>query len=119
MSPVGIAGFMRLSLMKAAHAVANEVVTKLSCGDETVTRRLSLTFSELRLRVQLMRLSGVMKRFGQFGCAKDVCDALQVICHRREADFDPCTGQPAHQQTRMSEDTVLDRREGMLDGGST
>ena len=38
---------------------------------------------------------------------------------RREADFDPCTGQPAHQQTRMSEDTVLDRRKGMLDGGST
>ena len=25
-----------------------------------------------------MRLSGVMKRFGQFGCAKHVCDALQV-----------------------------------------
>ena len=65
-----------------------------------------------------MRLSGVMKRFGQFGCAKDVCDALQVICHRREADFDLCTGQSAHQQTRMSEDTVLDRREGVLDGGS-
>ena len=32
-------------------------------------------------------LSGVMKRFGQFGCAEHVCDALQVIRHRREADF--------------------------------
>jgi hypothetical protein len=30
-----------------------------------------------------MRQAGVMKRFGQFGCAKYVCDALQVICHRR------------------------------------
>jgi hypothetical protein len=29
---------------------------------------------------------------------------LDVVCHRREADFDPCTGQPSHQQTRMSED---------------
>lgn len=66
-----------------------------------------------------MRLSGVMKRFDQFGCAEQVCDALQVICHRRESDFAPCTGQPTHQQTRMSEDPVLDRREGMLDGGST
>lgn len=66
-----------------------------------------------------MRLSGVMKRFCQFGCAKHICDALQVICHRRESDFDPCAGQPANQQTRMSEDTVLDRREGTLDGGST
>ena len=45
-------------------------------------------------------------------------DAFQVICHRREVDFDLCTGQPAHQQTRMSEDTVLHRSEGMLDGGS-
>ncbi len=64
-------------------------------------------------------LSGVMKRFRQFGCAEHTCDALDVVCHRREADFDPCTGQPAHQQTRMSEDTVLDRREGMLDSAST
>jgi hypothetical protein len=39
---------------------------------------------------------------------------LQVTCHRRESDFDPCTVQTAHQQTRMSEDTVPNCREGML-----
>jgi hypothetical protein len=61
---------------------------------------------KLRLRVSLMGLSGVMERFGQFGCAKHVRDALEVICHRCESDFDPCTGQPAYQQTRMSEDTL-------------
>ena len=30
---------------KAGVAARNEVVTKLSCGDGTMTRRLSLTFS--------------------------------------------------------------------------
>jgi hypothetical protein len=59
------------------------------------------------------------KRFRQFGRAEHICDALEVVCHRREADFDPCTGQPPHEQTRMPEDTVLDRREGMLDRAST
>jgi hypothetical protein len=59
-----------------------------------------------------------MKRFGQFGCAEHVCDALDVVCHRREADFDPCAGQSAHQQTRMPKDTVLDRCEGMFDSAS-
>ena len=44
-------------------------------------------------------LSGVMKRFGHFGCTEQVCDALKVVCHRREADFDPDAGQPAHQQS--------------------
>ena len=37
------------------------------------------------------------KRFRQFGRAEHICDALEVVCHRREADFDPCTRQPAHQ----------------------
>ena len=36
-----------------------------------------------------MCLSGVMERFGQFGYAKHVRDALGVMCHRRESDFDP------------------------------
>jgi hypothetical protein len=60
-----------------------------------------------------------MKRFRQFGCTEHVCDALDVVCHRCEADFDSCTGQPAHQQTRMPKDAVLDRRDGMLDRAST
>ena len=63
-------------------------------------------------------LSGVMKGFRNFDCAEHVRDALEVVCHRREADFDLCTGQPTHQQTRMSENSVLHSSEGMLDGGS-
>jgi hypothetical protein len=31
-----------------------------------------------------------MKRLRQFGCAEHVRDALEVLCHRREADFDAC-----------------------------
>lgn len=58
-----------------------------------------------------------MKRFRQFDRAEHVCDALEVICHCREPNFDLCTGQAAHQQTRMSEDTVLDR-DGHEDSGS-
>jgi len=34
-----------------------------------------------------------MKRFRQFDRAEHVCDALQVIRHRREADLDRCTEQ--------------------------
>ena len=75
------------------------------------------------LRIEILRsvdvfVSGTMKRFRQFDRAQHVCDALDVVRHLREADFDPCTGQPTHQQTWMSKDAVLDRREGMLDGRS-
>jgi len=37
--------------------------------------------------------SRAMKRFRQFDCTEYVCDALQVVCHCREADFDLCTRQ--------------------------
>jgi hypothetical protein len=60
-----------------------------------------------------------MQCFRQFGYTENVRDELEVVCHRRDADFDLCTGQPSHQQTRMSEDTVFDRSEGMLDRAST
>jgi hypothetical protein len=63
-------------------------------------------------------LSGLMKRSSQLGRAEHIHHALDVVCHRRQADFDLCTGQPTHQQTGMSEDPVLDRCEGMLDGRS-
>ena len=33
----------------------------------------------------------------------------------RDARFEPCAGYPAHRQTRLPEDTVVDRRERMLD----
>jgi hypothetical protein len=39
---------------------------------------------------------------------------LDVVCHRREADFDHCTGHQAHQDTRGPEDTELDRCDGVL-----
>ena len=52
-------------------------------------------------------LSGEVERFRQLDRAEHVCDALQVIRHRRETNFDLCTGQPAHQQTRMSEDSAV------------
>ena len=35
--------------------------------------------------------SGLMKGFRQFRCAEHICDALEVVSHRREADFDLCT----------------------------
>jgi hypothetical protein len=47
--------------------------------------------SNIQNRALLSRvLSGVVKRFRQFGCAEHVCDAFEVICHRRETDFDLC-----------------------------
>jgi hypothetical protein len=95
------------------YAGSVEVVTKLSSGDGRRTQLFLLTLTGFGIvRFRSCALSGVMKRLRQFGCAEHVCDALQVVCHRREADFDLCTGQPAHQQTRMSEDTVLNRSEG-------
>jgi hypothetical protein len=35
-----------------------------------------------------------------------------------DADFGSRTGQTTHQQTRMPEDAVIDRREGVFDGAS-
>jgi hypothetical protein len=100
------------------------------CGQErgcykTQFRRLSKgtialgnTLRILGLCVPSPGLSGVLERLRQFDRAEHVCNALEVVCHRREADFNPCTGQSAHQQTWMSEDPVLDRCERMLDSGS-
>ena len=39
-------------------------------------------------------LSGVMKRFHQFGCAEHVCHTFYVVCHRCEADFDRAPDNP-------------------------
>jgi hypothetical protein len=50
----------------------------------------------------------VKECFRQFGYAEHVRDEFDIVCHRRKAEFSPCTGQPAHQQTRMPEDPVLD-----------
>jgi hypothetical protein len=69
-----------------------EVVTKLISGDCRRTQLLLLTLSGFGIVRSLAALkSGVMKRFRQFGCAKHVRHALDVVRHRREADFDPCT----------------------------
>lgn len=82
------------------------------------TIALGNTLRILELCVPSPGLSGVMERLRQFDRAEHVCNALEVVCHRREADFNPCTGQSAHQQTWMSEDPVLDRCERMLDSGA-
>jgi hypothetical protein len=34
--------------------------------------------------------SSLMKRFRQFGCTEHIRHALDVVCHRCQADFDPC-----------------------------
>jgi hypothetical protein len=60
-----------------------------------------------------------MKSLRQSGCAKQICDALEVVSHRREADFGSYARQPKHQQTRVAEDTVSDRCEWMLNRAST
>jgi hypothetical protein len=52
-------------------------------------------------------LSVVLKRFCEFGCAEDVCDAFQVVGYRRKTHYDLGTGRPAHQLPWMSEDAVL------------
>lgn len=44
---------------------------------------------------------------------QSIADDMFTVLHLIRAE------QPAHQQTRMCEDSVLDRHEGMLDGGST
>jgi hypothetical protein len=57
-----------------------------------------------------------MKRRRHFGCAEHVGDALEVVSHCGDADFGSRTGQTTHQQTRMSENAVFDRREGVFVG---
>jgi hypothetical protein len=64
-------------------------------------------------------LSGLVKDSCQFGCTERVCDALEVVCHCRETNFGFRAGQSTQQETGVSEYSVLDRRKGMLDGGST
>jgi hypothetical protein len=60
--------------------------------------------------------SSEVEGFRQFGYSKHLSHALEVICHCRETDFDLCTAQSAHQETRVSKDLVLDRRKGVLYG---
>src|SRR6185437_9152738 len=55
---------------------------------------------------------------GECCAAEQVEDALQVVCHGGEPDFDLCAAGASQQQSGMAEDTVLERGEGMLDGGA-
>jgi hypothetical protein len=78
--------------IRAGVAGRNEVVTKLKSGNGRERARCSRQrFRGLEECFSKLRLSGVVKRFRQFGCAEHICDALEVICHRCEADFGLCT----------------------------
>jgi hypothetical protein len=64
-------------------------------ADGRRSRIFSLTLQDVRLRLCRCVLSGLMKRVGQFGCTKYICDAFETVNHRRESDFYPRTRQPA------------------------
>jgi hypothetical protein len=70
-----------------------EADSKVSSDTGRETQISSLTRSGFGIvRSVGCALSGVMKRFRYFGGSKHVSDALEIVCHRREADFRPCTG---------------------------
>jgi hypothetical protein len=97
-----VAVAMGLALRAGTRSLRNsvqEMVDGRKCSDA------SRIWNRAFRRCVLLR---VKERFRQFGYAEHVRDAFDVVCHRREAEFSPCTGQPAHQQTRMPEDPVLD-----------
>lgn len=52
-------------------------------------------------------------------CAEHLDDAFEVVSHDGDAEFGLRTGQASQQQTRMTEDTVFDCSEGMLDRRSS
>lgn len=57
----------------------------------------------------------VGERGGEILRAEDVQHSFQVVDHGRQADFCLCATQSAQQETRVSEDPVLQGGEGMLD----
>jgi hypothetical protein len=64
-------------------------------------------------------MSGLVKDSREFRRTEQVCDALEVVCHGREANFGFRAGQSTQKETRVSEYPVLDRCKGVLDGRST
>ena len=56
---------------------------------------LSVTLSGIEMELEIVAcfLSDVMKRLHELDCTEYVHDALDVVCHRREADFHLCTAE--------------------------
>jgi hypothetical protein len=67
---------------------------------------------------RLSCLTRMLECLGRFGDIEHISNALQVISHRSDANFDPRTGQTPHQQSCMPEDSIFYRREGMFDCAS-
>jgi hypothetical protein len=66
-----------------------------------------MRFWNSELGVLCCALSGVSKRFRQFGCAEPIEDAFEAASRCGDADFGSRTGQTTHQQTRMSQDAAF------------
>ena len=64
-------------------------------------------------------ISGWCECLSEACCAKDLDDAFEVVSHDGDADFRLSTRQASQQQTRMPEDAIFDRSEGMLNGRSS
>jgi hypothetical protein len=81
---------------------------KLSSRDEEGRRGTVLT-DGVRIAICVVSplLLGALKRFCEFDCAEDVCDAFEVVSHRGETHFDLCTGQPAHQEPWMAANSLV------------
>ena len=52
-------------------------------------------------------------------CAENIQHAFQVVDHSRQTDLGLSASHTAEQETRMSEDAVLQRSERMFDCGSS
>lgn len=97
-----------------------EVVTKLNCEEARGGTNVHANDAKAANHALWSHiLSGLVKDPCHFGCTEHVCDALEVVCHGRETNFDFRAGKFTKQETRVSKNPVLDRRKGVLDGRST
>ena len=83
--------------IRAGVAGRNEVVTKLRSVNETGGTIRATALEKRNCAFYYCALSGVTKRFRQFGCTQHVRDAFQVVSNRGNADFGSRTGQATHE----------------------
>ena len=76
--------------------------------------RFLLFPSDLDSSARLAR-QGLLK----LDCPENIQHAFQVVDHSRQTDLGLRASHPAEQETRMSEDAVLQRGERMFDCGSS
>ena len=77
-------------------------------GDEPL-----ISVNDLHKRPIQVAHHGLVSDSAILHSSKSRANVRVVSC--RDAGFEPCAGYPAHRQTRLPEDTVLDRRKRMLD----